>query len=52
LQQKLDDELPDATGVCRQVIPKKKLSANTPLKMQLVDSALLAATDPIKPKRE
>jgi type VI secretion system protein VasD len=43
---------PDANGAWRRVIPKKKLSANTPLKLELIDRALMAETDPVKSKPE
>jgi type VI secretion system protein VasD len=43
---------PDSNGTWRRVVPKKKLSADAPLKLELVDRELVATTDPLKPRPE
>ncbi|MFL9867884.1 type VI secretion system lipoprotein TssJ [Paraburkholderia fungorum] len=43
---------PDSNGSWRRVIPKKKLSADAPLKLELVDRELVATTDPVKSRPE
>jgi type VI secretion system protein VasD len=43
---------PDANGAWRRVVPKTKLSADAPLKLELVDRELVAATDPGKSRPE
>lgn len=39
---------PDSKGDWRRVVPKKKLSADAPLKLELIDRELTATTDPVK----
>ncbi|MFM0226317.1 type VI secretion system lipoprotein TssJ [Paraburkholderia dipogonis] len=39
---------PDSNGTWRRVIPKKKLSADAPLKLELVDRELVASDDVAK----
>jgi type VI secretion system protein VasD len=43
---------PDANGSWRRVVPKKLLSADAPLKLELVDRELVATTDPGKSRPE
>lgn len=43
---------PDSNGAWRQVVSKKKLSANAPLKLELVDRELVATTDAVKSRPE
>lgn len=43
---------PDADGAWRRVIPVKKLSADSPLKIELVGRELVAATDFVKTRPE
>jgi type VI secretion system protein VasD len=43
---------PDSNGVWRRVVPKKTLSADVPLKLELVDRELVATTDPGKSRPE
>jgi type VI secretion system protein VasD len=43
---------PDATNGWRRVVPKKKLLADVPLKLELVDRELLATTDPVRSRPE
>ena len=43
---------PDANGTWRRVVAKKKLSADAPLKLELVDRELVATTDPVKSRPE
>lgn len=43
---------PDSKGAWRQVVPKKKLPADAPLKLDLVDRELVEATDPAKSRPE
>jgi type VI secretion system protein VasD len=43
---------PDASNAWRRVVPKKKLSADAPLKLELVDRELIATTDPLRSRPE
>jgi type VI secretion system protein VasD len=43
---------PDSNGAWRRVVPKKELSADAPLKLELVDRELVATTDPVKSRPE
>jgi type VI secretion system protein VasD len=43
---------PDSNGAWRRVVPKKELSADAPLKLELVDRELVATTDPAKSRPE
>lgn len=43
---------PDANGAWRRVVPKKRLSPDAPLKLELVDRELVATTDPVKSRPE
>lgn len=43
---------PDSNGDWRRVVPKKKLSADAPLKLELVGRELIATTDPVKSRRD
>jgi type VI secretion system protein VasD len=43
---------PEATNGWRRIVPKKKLSADAPLKLELVDRELVAATDPVRSRPE
>lgn len=43
---------PDSTGSWRRVVPKKKLSPDEPLKLELIDRELIATTDPAKQRPE
>ncbi|MGF6568605.1 type VI secretion system protein VasD [Paraburkholderia sp. GAS333] len=43
---------PDSNGSWRRVVPKKKLSADEPLKLELIDRELVATTDPVKARPE
>ncbi|MFM0502259.1 type VI secretion system lipoprotein TssJ [Paraburkholderia caffeinilytica] len=43
---------PDSNGSWRRVVPKKTLSADAPLKLELVGRELVAATDPVRSRPE
>ncbi|MGF6595425.1 type VI secretion system protein VasD [Paraburkholderia sp. GAS448] len=43
---------PDSNGAWRRVVPNKELSADAPLKLELVDRELVATTDPAKSRPE
>ncbi|OAJ55196.1 type VI secretion system-associated lipoprotein [Paraburkholderia ginsengiterrae] len=43
---------PDANGTWRRIVQKKRLSADAPLKLELVDRELVATTDPVKSRPE
>lgn len=43
---------PDSTGTWRRVVPKKQLSADAPLKLELVDRELIAAANAGKSRPE
>ena len=43
---------PDSNGAWRRVVPKMKLSADAPLKLELVGRELVATTDPVKSRPE
>lgn len=43
---------PGSNGAWRRVVPKKKLSTDAPLKLELVDRELIATTDPVKSRPE